>query len=1317
HLAALRSTSAQLRCLIRQDTKDYLHEVAVKATTDSTRDTVQRLRVLTGGPKRKQKGTTPLPAIETEQGILATTHQEAKQKWISHFSAIEDGQVKDPVEFVHDCYRRQQAKDLSDYTVAPADIPSLGELEAALRASSTDRAYGLDGIPGEVLHYGAPYLAKAVYQLLLKSAFRLCEPVQHKGGTLYFIWKHKGPKQCCSSYRGILVSSVLGKSLHKTLRNRCTTPLANSTVPLQVGGLPQYPVTIPAHAARLFQSGCQARKCSHALLFLDLQEAFYRIIRPLVTGDHPTDTEVARICAAVQLPSNTVHELRDFIGGPSLLREAGSSEWAEGAISESLHDTWFRLPDEPEVIVTRTGSRPGDSLSDLVFSFLFAKVLQQVRQALIQAELLAYIPWNQSMQCSIQVESTHPERTIGLSDATWMDDLSMFLMSPDAPSLIAALNFGASSLIDACLQRALVPNLSRGKTEAIVQLHSKGAKATRRRIFGDEEGTIPLSCRLWKEAKLRIVPVYRHLGGFLQHNGGLRHEIAYRCSQAWEAFNRRRRKVFQSPLVSATDKAALFDSLISTVMFHGSGTWTRVAQAHIDTLDAVLRQMACQMLTPKYSCEEAWHLGLSHAIALAGIPRAATYLHAFRLRYLLSCIRLDVPEIWALAHWEQDWLRLVRTSVEWLWEHTRMVDDKRSWTLLWDAWVLECRSSPRKWKSRVRRAIAHALFVERGQVPIAHGAASNGVEFCAPCQIIFQVLDCLFHLDFDGQASTVGDAEFWERLRLSFSSVCLPRARIRLTLTAWEDGIRQGNYTYTNAVRDRIDSAVEWLRSADLVDWLIWEPRAQKTKGDVFRQSSASLSSLVLHTVHLPAPAQWTQDHALIVVGDAADSPAAQGLLKSSLNFPHSESLLRLEQGLDLDFLTTQDAECGFCLSTIGLRQASDIARCPASSRVRDSLSLRLALEIALADIRTAERGGCVTLFDEEPAKPAETLSKENKPVDQEPAKPAETLPKENKPVNEEPAKPAETPPKENKPVKEEPQKETKVTPSKVTSTKRIEPSSPKSVKEEPVTGRSAEAAHTTPAQVFLSAKEDWMKSSIMMNISSKKRGKRTGLYVWKKYAELMKEHGEAVAADLATSKKKADPSGSGKWWKKHPDRPEAQDWELFKVFDGKTEVSESEDEVAFELSGGAELDEGMTHGAMRLAHEDTLSQILGGTGSSGSTENPREKDDIPKPKTPKTVKQAAEALFKKVTLKLSEAESIETMLKKGGMCLGCKLALNLEPQNIIKLHPHEPKLLFTINAKTLNPNPRTNPNHGPNSSEAQPLNPNGLWFRVQVWE
>ncbi|CAE7404568.1 unnamed protein product [Symbiodinium sp. CCMP2456] len=760
HLTALRATSKQLRVRIREDTQAYIHEVAVQATSATTKDTVQKLRALTGGPKRKQRGPSPLPSIEVSPGRLALTHQESKEKWISHFSAIEDGHVTDPVAFVHACYRRQEEKDLSGYSVSPDDVPNLVELEATLRAANTERAYGLDGIPGEVLHYGAPFLSKVAYQLLLKSAFRLCEPIQHKGGTLYFIWKHKGPKQSCNSYRGILVSSVLGKALHKTVRRRCTSALAQSAVPLQVGGLPQYPVTMPAHAARLFQSACHSRKLSHSLLFLDLQEAFYRIVRPLITGDRPSDEEVARLCSAVQLPPNTMHELHAFLGGPSLAKEAGSSEWADGAVAESLQDTWFRLPDEPEVVVTRTGSRPGDSLSDLVFSFLFAKVLRQVRGALIDSALLARIPWSREMHCRLEPMEHPTTQEIGLSDSTWMDDLSMFLTAPDAPSLVRALDFGASSLIDACLQRALVPNLAKGKTEAIMQLHGKGAKGTRKQIFGDAQGEIPLSCRLWDGARLRVVPVYKHLGGFLQHNGGLRHEISFRCAQAWEAFNRRRKKVFRSTLVSDTDKALLFDSLVSTVLFHGAGTWTGVTSAHIDSIDAVLRQMACQMLTPRYTCEEAWHLGTAQAIAAAHIPRASTYLHVSRLRYLLSCIRLDVQEIWALAHWEQGWLALVRSSVQWLWELSRNSGKELDFPSSWQCWVAECRSSPGKWKARVRRAMQAALDREARQAVqerhiwlLTKQLCRLGARFrlppsrsrgcqqvCAPCQLAFQDL-------------------------------------------------------------------------------------------------------------------------------------------------------------------------------------------------------------------------------------------------------------------------------------------------------------------------------------------------------------------------------------------------------------------------------------------------------------------------------------------------------------------------------------------------------------------------------------------------
>ena len=757
-VASLRESSTTLRSLIRRDTKAYLHEVAVQATRDPTSSIVQKLRQLTGGPRRKQRGTKPLPAVEMSGGHLAKTHDETKARWIEHFSAIEDGHVQDPTDFVHSCYRRQKDKDLASHMLSPADIPSLTEFEAALRASSTDRAYGLDGIPGEVLRYGAAELSSSVYALLLKSVFRLAEPVQHKGGTLYCIWKGKGPKQTCGSYRGILVSSMLGKSLHKTLRGRCSETLATCAVPSQVGGLPKFPVTVPAQAARLFQSACQGRKCSYALLFLDLQEAFYRIIRPLITGESLSDEQVAHVCSAVQLPSGTMHELRDFLGGDPLLATAGTSSWASGAVNETLHDTWFRLPQEDEVVVTHTGSRPGDSLSDLVFSFLFSKVLQQVRESLRAAGALARIPWTASMVNNLDPIDDPPDSYLGVSDATWMDDLVMFLTSPDASLLLRDLKTGASILLDSCLQRALVPNLTRGKTEAIVHACGPGARKIRSAIFGTGGGNVELDCRLWEDARLRIVPIYRHLGGYLQHNGGLRQEISFRTSQAWDAFNKRKKKLFQSPLVSSGDKAILFNSLISTVLFHGAGTWTSVTEQHVETLEATLRQMACQMLRPQTSIEEAWHIGTAQALARAGVPRASTYLHVARLRHVLACFQLPVPEIWALAHWEQHWLESVRGSIQWMWSLLDGGRHHQTWRDAWGEWQTDCRSHPGRWKSKVRRTLQKALQWERWQAAVEQhqgmlmrqlqlcGACLPRVpqpksalrEVCAPCNVVFK---------------------------------------------------------------------------------------------------------------------------------------------------------------------------------------------------------------------------------------------------------------------------------------------------------------------------------------------------------------------------------------------------------------------------------------------------------------------------------------------------------------------------------------------------------------------------------------------------
>ena len=46
------------------------------------------------------------------------------------------------------------------------------------------------------------------------------ESLLHKGGRLQPIWKQKGPRHLCSAYRSVLISSHVGKSLHRCIRLR-----------------------------------------------------------------------------------------------------------------------------------------------------------------------------------------------------------------------------------------------------------------------------------------------------------------------------------------------------------------------------------------------------------------------------------------------------------------------------------------------------------------------------------------------------------------------------------------------------------------------------------------------------------------------------------------------------------------------------------------------------------------------------------------------------------------------------------------------------------------------------------------------------------------------------------------------------------------------------------------------------------------------------------------------------------------------------------------------------------------------------------------
>ncbi|CAE7243279.1 unnamed protein product [Symbiodinium sp. CCMP2592] len=430
----LRSLKPAFRRSLCADRKNYLSAVADAACRSSTKDVVAKMRPLIGPPRRKQRGAVPLPTVRLENGELAQEPDEVEARWVRHFSAVEFGGPAKPEELISNCLQRQARIDLDGLEIDLAELPSRLDLEAAMRSARTGRASGNDALPAELWKLQAPVLSQVLYPLMLKAAFRLTEPLQFKGGSMHKIWKGRGPMQNCDSYRGILVSSAASKCIHGAFRRKCAEWYETLSTPLQLGGRKGFPVQLAAQAARAFQAAALRQKLNVAIVFLDLREAFHRVARPLIHGGALDDEHIAQVLSVFGIPADGMEELRTYVRDVSLIRDAGASHWAAAMLSEFQTDTWFTI--RGHLATVRAGTRPGDSLADVVFSFLFAAVLRRLRQALLDAGVSVLLPWHANWEGHLQPQQQQPDDTLAPIDVSWMDDLALLIWSHTAEGLI-----------------------------------------------------------------------------------------------------------------------------------------------------------------------------------------------------------------------------------------------------------------------------------------------------------------------------------------------------------------------------------------------------------------------------------------------------------------------------------------------------------------------------------------------------------------------------------------------------------------------------------------------------------------------------------------------------------------------------------------------------------------------------------------------------------------------------------------------------------------------------------------------------------------
>ncbi|CAE7944477.1 unnamed protein product [Symbiodinium sp. KB8] len=701
----LRRLKPLLRRSIQGDKRSFTQEAARAAGTCSSKDTFRKLRTLIGPPKRKVKGSRAIPAVKLEDGSIATDLETAEARWIRHFSSIEAGAPETPESIVASCFARQQEWDLADYDVGAEEILTRAQIEDGLRASTPGKAAGKDRVPADLLRACPSGLSRSLYPIVLKFAMRLQEPVQWKGGDLHAVWTRKGSPLDCESYRAILVSSSVGKAVHGALRTQCGRHFENAAMPLQVGGRAGFPVQFVLQAARLWQERCRAKKVSCAVIFLDLKEAFHRVARALVHGGRPDETSIKNVIATLGLAAEVGPRLQAYVREQSLIRSAGGPAVLSSMVEESNCDTWFAHGALEGTAIVKAGTRPGDNLADLIFSFLFAELLAVLRKRFSETGLSSALPWNEAWLRAGPAASAEsgPADVVRPVDATWMDDLALLIEDPHPDKLLDKVVEVATATLDECMKATLVPNLTEGKTECVLALCGPGSKKLATQVFRGSSPDLPLQSDIWPEARLRLVSTYKHVGGLVQAGGGTAKEVRSRIGAAWAAFRQHRRQVFSSPLVQTRDKAVLFSSVVESTLFYGVGAWPAHNEAATGKFQGALIGMARLMLRPRFSYAQARHLSGLYALACARTMPAELTIALERLRHFRLVVSKGCAEFWALLHAEQSWLQQAQQALTWASELRTRAGLKGPDLSEWDTAADIARHDAGRWKGLVKQ--------------------------------------------------------------------------------------------------------------------------------------------------------------------------------------------------------------------------------------------------------------------------------------------------------------------------------------------------------------------------------------------------------------------------------------------------------------------------------------------------------------------------------------------------------------------------------------------------------------------------------------
>ena len=516
----------------------------------------------------------------------------------------------------------------------------------------------------------------------------------------------------CSKFRAILLSSLPSKLYHRHLRDCLSAHFQPQA--LQAGALPGISTESVALAARAFQSLNQASGRCWALLFFDVRSAFYCVVRQLLLPVGDSDRALQELFNKLHLPPTSLTELRVHLESLASVPQTGSSLHLQRVATDVLQGTWFRLDKDTVLTLTHCGTRPGDSLADLLFGFAFSAYLRAADQALQDQGLATPMP-----TANTPDPWDLPSLSPCLGCGSWADDF-VHLHSQSHPASIGRQVLRITALYVGQAD-AVGMSLTFAKDKTAVLLPYRAKERDPDWPGGTDEdgaflpGRSPVSGLAFR---LPVVSAYCHLGGIVTETLTPGPGIGLRYALATNTVRTLGRKLFGSCLIPIDTRRSLLRSLVLSKFVFGSAvirfgsalhyrTWTR----HYITLWRALFVPHPGRKTP-------------HAYEVLDVARAPTPPLALALArsVMLRQLATNGPDalvrlLW--VQWEADpvhsWLGSVAKDIEHVAHYTdaaqallgtkspiralfeALADDALWWTRQLKKAIAVCSADLRKW--------------------------------------------------------------------------------------------------------------------------------------------------------------------------------------------------------------------------------------------------------------------------------------------------------------------------------------------------------------------------------------------------------------------------------------------------------------------------------------------------------------------------------------------------------------------------------------------------------------------------------------------